>query len=225
MRASARDTSACREIQALIRFTISIARRSSVSEASGVRNAACADSVTFSSFASRMICRERLVVKHIKPCVTYVAAFQRGNQCGLVRQGAARSIDIDDSLLHPGDPVGGKEAARLVAESQIHRYDVGAREQRVDVDQRHVNLGLLGAIPADNVHSHAFADARDFAADTAEPDHPQRLAKKLHSFMRCPDSATHLSIHACEIAGTGPQQRNRMLGNRGVSVTLNDVNL
>ena len=32
-------------------FTISIARRSNVSDASGVRNAACADSVTFSSFA------------------------------------------------------------------------------------------------------------------------------------------------------------------------------
>src|SRR5262245_60037529 len=42
----------CRSIQAVMRLTISIARRSSVSEASGVRNAACADSVTFSSFAS-----------------------------------------------------------------------------------------------------------------------------------------------------------------------------
>jgi NAD(P)-dependent dehydrogenase (short-subunit alcohol dehydrogenase family) len=38
--------------KAMIRFTISIARRSRVSEASGVRNAAWADNVTFSSCAS-----------------------------------------------------------------------------------------------------------------------------------------------------------------------------
>ena len=57
------------------------------------------------------------------------------------------------------------------------------------------------------------------------PITPKRLAKKLHAFMRCPDPAAHLSIHAREIAGTGPQQRNRMLGDRGVSVTLDDVHL
>src|SRR5215467_1146000 len=106
-------------------------------------------------------------MKYIKSRVPDVTAFQRGDECGLIGQRAARSIDIDDPLLHPRDPFGGQKAARLVTESQIHCDDVSAREQRVDIDKWHVNLGMLGSIPADDIHSHAFADACDLAANAA----------------------------------------------------------
>src|SRR4249920_2692293 len=172
-----------------------------------------------------MICRKRLVVKHIQPSVTDVAAFQRSDQRGLIGQRAARRIDIDDAFFHSRDPLGGQKAARLVAESQIHRYDVGTRKQRVDVNQWHINLGMLGSIPADDVHSHAFADAGDLAANAAESDYPQGLAKKLYAFVRCPDPAAYFAIHARQIACARPEQCNAVLGDRSVTVALDDVDL
>ena len=172
-----------------------------------------------------MIGRQRLVVEHVEARVTNVPAFERCDQRGLVGQRTARSVDVYDAFLHARDPLGGEKAACLVAERQVHRHDVGAGEQGVDVDQRHVDLGVLGAIPADHVHSHAFADARHLAADAAEADHAQRFAEELHAFVRCPYAAAHLAIHAREIARAGPQQRDGVLGDRGVTVALDDVHL
>src|SRR5262249_24552966 len=59
--------------------------------------------------------------------------------------------------------------------------------------------------------------------NSAESDHPQDFAKKLHAFMWRPDTATDLAIHAREIARARPEQRNGVLGDRGVTVTLDDV--
>ena len=83
----------------------------------------------------------------------------------------------------------------------------------------------LRAVPADHLHAHAFADARDLAADAAEPDHAQRLAEQLHALVRRPDAGAHLAVHARDVARGGHHQRDRVLGHRGVAVALDDVHL
>src|SRR5262245_13437126 len=84
---------------------------------------------------------------------------------------------------------------------------------------------MPGAIPADHVHAHALGDTCHLAPDAAKPDHPKRFAEKLHPFVWRPDAAAHLAIHAREVARTGPEQRDAMLGHRRIAITLDDVNL
>src|SRR5690242_20884739 len=85
--------------------------------------------------------------------MTNMAAFERRNQCGLVGQRSARCVDVYDALLHPGDTFGREKSARLVSKRQVHRHDIGAREQRVDVNEWYVDLGVSRAIPADYIRS------------------------------------------------------------------------
>ncbi len=68
-------------------------------------------------------------------------------------------------------------------------------------------------------------DARHLAADAAEADDAERLAEELHALMRRPGAGAHLAVHAGDVARGGNHQRDRMLGHRGVAVTLDDVHL
>ena len=176
-------------------------------------------------FRQRMIGLQRLGVEHVEPGMADVAAFERGDQGRFVHQRAARGVDEDHARLHARDALLAQETTRLVAERQVHRHHVGARQQRVDIDQRHFEVGMLGAIPADHLHAHALADARHLAADAAKPDHAQRLAEKLHAFVRRPDAGAHLAVHARDVAAGRDHQRDRMLGHRGVAIALDDVHL
>src|ERR1043166_9556759 len=83
---------------------------------------------------------------------------------------------------------------------------------------------MLGAIPADHVHAHAFADTRYLASNAAKPDHAKRLAEELHAFVWRPDAAAHLAIHVREVTRAGPQQRDGMLGHRRIAIAFDDVN-
>ena len=98
-----------------------------------------------------------------------------------------------------------------------------ARQQRVDVDQRHAGVGARRAVPADHLHADALADARDLAADAAEADDAERLAEQLHAFVRRPGAAAHLAVHARDVARRGEHQRDRVLGDRGVAIALDGV--
>ncbi len=169
----------------------------------------------------RMIGLQRLGVEHIESGVADVAAGERGDQRGFVHQRAARGIDQDDARLHAGDAFGGQKAARFVVEREVHRYHIGARQQGVEIGERHA--GAARAIPADHFHAHAFADACDFAADAAEPDHAQGLAQQLHAFVRGPHAAAHLAVHARDVARGRHHQCNGMLGHRGIAVAFDDV--
>src|SRR5689334_13876145 len=84
---------------------------------------------------------------------------------------------------------------------------------------------MLGAIPADHRHAHALADAGDFAADAAKSDYAQRLAEQLHALVGRPYAGAHLTIHPREITRAGPQQRDGVLGDRGIAIAFDDVYL
>src|SRR5262245_5901748 len=84
---------------------------------------------------------------------------------------------------------------------------------------------MPGAVPANHLHAHSLADARHLASDAAQADHAQCLAEKLNSFMRCPNAATDLAIHARKIARASPQQRYCMLRHCRIAVALDDMHL
>ncbi len=86
-------------------------------------------------------------------------------------------------------------------------------------------IGPRGAVPGDHLHADAARDARDLAADAAEPDHAERLADELHAFERLPGAGAHRAVHAREVAAAGEHQRDGVLGDRGVAVALDGVHL
>ena len=90
------------------------------------------------------------------------------------------------------------DAARLVVEREMERDHVGACQQRVELDQRHAGVRARRAVPGDHLHADAARDARDLAADAAEPDQAERLAVKLHAFKRLPGAGAHGAVHARE---------------------------
>ena len=82
---------------------------------------------------------------------------------------------------------------------------------------------MARAVVSDHLHTDALGDARDLAPDAAEPDHAQRLALELRAFLRRPDAGAHLAVHARHVARCGEQQRDRVLGHRGVAISLDGV--
>ena len=202
---------------------MSIARRSSVSDASAVRKPAWAVMVTLSMRASGWSGASGSAWKTSRPAWRNRAARQRVDQRRLVHQCAPRGIDQDGARLEAGEAVGVEKAARVVAEREMERDDVGAREQRVEIDQRHRRVRGRRAVPGDHLHADAAADAGDLAADAAEPDDAERLAEKLHAFERLPGAEAHRPVHAGDVAGAGEHQRHGVLGHRGIAVALDGV--
>src|SRR5215472_10669640 len=96
----------------------------------------------------RVIGPERLGVKHVETGMADMAALDRCDQGGLVRQGAARGVDQDRARLEPRDPPGIEEAARLLVERKMERDHVGGRKQRVEVDERNAGVGARAAVQA-----------------------------------------------------------------------------
>ena len=200
-----------------------MARRISVSEASSVRNAAWAVTVTFFEPREGMVGRKRLGVENVEAGMAQPAAAERGDQGLFVDERPARGIDQDRARLHASKPSGVEQAARLIVEDKVQRNHVGACQQRVEINQRNLCPGSGRSIPGDHLHADPCADARDLASDPAEADNAERLAGELHAFGRLPGPGAHLAIHPRDIARAGEHQRDRVLGDGGVAIALDRV--
>src|SRR5206468_10420202 len=121
------------------------------------------------------------------------------------------------------DARGIDDAARLVVEREVERNDVGARKERIEVDERHPRIRPRRAVPGDHLHADAARDARDLAADAAEANDAKRLAIKLHAFERAPLAGAYAAVHAREPARAGKHQGNRVLGDRDVAIALDGM--
>src|SRR5579863_3391680 len=130
----------------------------------------------------RIVGLQRLGVKHIEPGMADAAGAQRIDEGRLIDQAGAGGIDENHAGFHRCELSGPKKAARLVVERQGHRDDIGARQLFVERHERLSRLRL--AIPGDDFHADAAGDAQDLTAYAAEPDHAERLAEKLHAFVR-----------------------------------------
>ena len=185
-------------------FTISMARRSSVIEASSVRKAACADSVTLSSCASGWSAFSGSLWKTSSPAWRIWPLCSASISAASSTSAPRAVLTRIDAGLHPRDARLVEEAAGLVVEREIERDDVGLCQQRVELDQRHAGVRPRRAVPGDHLHAHALGDARHLGADAAEPDDAERLAEHLHAFERLPGAGADVAVHAREIAAARP---------------------
>ena len=96
--------------------------------------------------------------------------------------------------------------------------DVGAREQRVEVDELHAVVGrLLGGherVDAEDDHLHGPGPVGDGLADLAEPDDAERPAAQLEAreLGALPFAAADRCIGGGRPAGDAVEQREGVLG-------------
>ena len=114
---------------------MSIARRSSVIEASSVRKPAWAVSVTLSMAAKWVIGSQRFGVEHVEAGVADAAAPQPVDERVLVDQRATRRIDEDHARLHARHLRRPEKSAGVVVEREMQRNHVGANKQFVERHQ------------------------------------------------------------------------------------------
>ena len=122
--------------------------------------------------------------------------LKRRNQRGLVDQRARAVIRIRPASS--GDTLRINDAA-LVVECEVERYHIGARQQRVEIDQRHASRRIAVRF-RQSPHADAACNARDLATNAAEPDDAERLAVKLRALARHPQAAAGVTVHAGEFA-------------------------
>ena len=171
-----------RKPQDCTRLTMSMARRSSVIEASRVRKAAWADSVTLSSRASGSPAFSGSLWNTSRPAWRIWPLFSASISAASSTSAPRAVLIRIDAGLHPRDARLVEEAAGLVVEREVERDDVGVLQQVVELDHRDRRAGRAGAVPGDHLHAHALGDARHLGADAAEPDDAERLAEHLHAF-------------------------------------------
>src|SRR5215510_4407942 len=114
-------------------------------------------------------------MEDIEPGAPDLAALETLDQRRLVDERAARGVDENGARLQAGDARGIDDAARLVVEREIERNDIGARQQGVEVDERHAGVRAWRPVPGDHLHADAARDARDLAPDAAESNDAERL--------------------------------------------------
>jgi len=181
-------------------LTMSIARRSSVIEAFERAKAGMGRECDVVHGGKRVIESQRFGVEHVEAGVADAAAPQPIDERVLIDQRATRRIDEDRARLHARHLSRPEKSVGVVVEREVQRNHVGANKQFVERDQSFA--GARRAIPRNDLHPQPAADAQNLAADTAQPDDAEGLAKELHAFARRPGAGTDLPIHPRDVATT-----------------------
>ena len=152
--------------------------------------------------------------------------LERVDQGRLVHQRAARGVDEDHAGLHARDA---RFASRKPRVSSLR-----ARWSEMTSDRASSSSSSTIVTPASARGERfqaitsmpmPFAMRATSGADAAEPDHAERLAEQLHAFERLPGAGADVAVHAREIAAGRHHQRDGLLGDGGVAVALDGVDL
>ncbi len=127
----------------------------------------------------------RLVLEDIDPGAAEVTGLQCLGHGRLVHDAAACDIEDDRARLELGDRIASDQAARRARERDVDGHDVGAGEERVEVDELDpVVRGLLGGHERVDAHDHHLHRPRavcDGLPDLAEADDAEGPAAQLES--------------------------------------------
>ena len=88
-----------------------------------------------------MVGLERLGMKNVEAGMADVAALERVDEGRFVDKRAARGVDQDHAGLGAREALRVEETAGLIVERKMQRDHVGARQQLVEIDQRHAGVG------------------------------------------------------------------------------------
>ncbi len=126
---------------------------------------------------------ERLLREYIERRARQLSALERGDECCVVDQFAARAVDDAHALLHGRERLGIDHALRLRRETDVQRdvvclgKEFFQRQKRNAVLARHRRRDER--IAADNFEAEASCALGHFKADAAEAEDAERLAAQL----------------------------------------------
>ncbi|MCX5738171.1 MAG: hypothetical protein NTZ61_06690, partial [Proteobacteria bacterium] len=89
----------------------------------------------------RVILRRRFLLEDVEPRAAHLPALERGVERLLVDDPAARGVDDQQTAPALRECGGAEQPGRVLGLRHVHRECVGAREQRVEIDQIDVELG------------------------------------------------------------------------------------
>jgi D-serine deaminase-like pyridoxal phosphate-dependent protein len=162
--------------------------------------------------------RKRLDVEHVEPGAGNRVAAESLDERGFVDQRPARGVDQVGGRPHQGEFVRAHDAARSVAELEVHRNDVGRREQLMLVDESHANLGstlgLKVLAPGDDVHPEREPDLRDLGTELPEPDNAEPGARELEADSALPTALANPAVFDADLPGEGKHQAPRQFRRR-----------
>src|SRR4030095_16046737 len=145
--------------------------------------------------AQRVIDRQRLLVVDVEAGISEPPALQRIDDRGGIADRPARGVDEDRARLHQPDLPGADEAAAAVAQHEMHRQDVGTAEQLVLLDPLDALRGgffrCQVLTPGDPLHAERGPAPGDAAAEAAETQEAQRLARDAMADARLPAALAH----------------------------------
>jgi hypothetical protein len=126
----------------------------------------------------------RLHLVHVDGGARDLSALQGVDQSFGLVDAAARRVDQAHSVLHLRELLGAEHADRLFGLGQVHRDEVGLRQQLVDrgeqldAQRRGAVLGDVGVV-ADEAHLERAGTLGDERSDAPEPDDRERLLVEL----------------------------------------------
>ena len=162
--------------------------------------------------------------KHVHPGSRDRGCLQGRSESRLVDDPAAGDIEHARRLLHQRQFAAADQAPGLGTERHVDGEEVHPREQFVEAGRGfEAELGSLGGgderIEGDDLHVERGGAAGDLAADPAEPDNAERLARQLRAdeLAAVPAAGLHRRIRRRDLPRQGKQQSDRVFrGGNGV---------
>ena len=161
----------------------------------------------------------RLLLEDVERGAADLARLDRVGERGLVDEIAARGVDDADAFACARASRSAlTRLARLRRRRHVQRHVVGAREQVVERDELHAEVGrdLLGdeRIVGDDPHAERRGAARDFLADAAQAGEAERLVAHFFAeeLLLLPLALLHRGVGRGKVAGERQHERHREFG-------------
>ena len=151
--------------------------------------------------------RGRLLRMHVDGGRRHAPLVERGQERLLVHELPPCGVDDAHPALHAGQGLRAQQVAALARERGVQGDEVRALEQLVEPHQAHaLRLGQGGGhegIVGRDLHAQGAATGGHLAADAAEPDHAQPLARQLDSGegLAVPPLRLHRRVGLGHVAG------------------------
>jgi hypothetical protein len=163
----------------------------------------------------RVVPRRRLVLPHVEARGRQPAAREGLEERALVLHGTARGVDVDRARLHEGEGLLADHVLRLGRERRVAREDVDLRQELLQALHRlrtatpHLVVRHV-LVVAEDAHADGPRELRHPAADVADADDPEGLAREL----RVADTLARIALGAPVPAARHPVDQERALDAR-----------
>jgi hypothetical protein len=126
----------------------------------------------------RVVGLHRFLLEDIQAGAGDLSRGQCSVQRCLVHDRTARRVDQVGTAFHEPDQARADQAARLLAQRAVDAQEVRFAEQGVHIDQPHAECirhhRVRNRVVRDELHVEWFREAKQFGADVADTDGPQR---------------------------------------------------